>query len=96
MLGRVEEAVDILDAERSALREQDDRANTGFYGQMMSFIALRADNIELAEEILRDSCRYLETHGERGNFSTSAAKRAALLAQLGRLEDAEIWARQGD
>jgi tetratricopeptide (TPR) repeat protein len=58
----------------------------------MSFIAVRAGRLELAEEILADACRALEAQGERGMFSTSAARRAVVLADLGRLEEARTWA----
>ena len=58
----------------------------------MSFIAVRAGRLELAEEILAEACRSLEAQGEHGVFSTSAARRAVVLADLGRLEEAEAWA----
>jgi len=58
----------------------------------MSFIAVRAANLELADQILDEACRYLEAYGGRGGLSTSAARRAAVLAHLGRIDEAEAWA----
>ena len=58
----------------------------------MSSIAARAGMLELAEDILADACRSLEAQGERATFSTSAARRAVVLAELGRLQEAELWA----
>jgi tetratricopeptide (TPR) repeat protein len=92
MLGHIDEAIAILEAERAAIRAQGTWADPGLEGQRMSFIAVRAGLLELADEILADACRSLEAQGERGTFSTSAARRAVVLADLGRLEEAETWA----
>jgi tetratricopeptide (TPR) repeat protein len=92
MVGHVEEATAIIQAERAAIRAQGVWADPGLEGQRMSFIAVRAGRLELADEILADACRCLEAQGENGTFSTSAARRAVILADLDRLEDAEAWA----
>ena len=92
MIGRVTDALAILEAERAMFRAQGKSAEAGVEGQRMSFIAVRAGRLELAEEILADACRSLEAQGEHGVFSTSAARRAVVLADLGRLEEAEAWA----
>jgi len=92
MLGRVDDGLDLLEAERTSLREQGRLADIGFTGQLMSFIAVRAANLELADQILDEACRYLEAYGGRGGLSTSAARRAAVLAHLGRIDEAEAWA----
>jgi tetratricopeptide (TPR) repeat protein len=92
MVGRVTDALAVLEAERATFRAQGKSAEPALEGQRMSFIAVRAGRLELAEEILADACRSLEAQGEHGVFSTSAARRAVVLAELGRLEEAETWA----
>jgi tetratricopeptide (TPR) repeat protein len=92
MLGRIDEAMAILEAEHAAIRAQGTFSDPGLEGQRMSFIAVRAGRLELADEILADACRALESQGERATFSTSAARRAVVLAELGRIDDAELWA----
>src|SRR6188472_3293790 len=92
MLGRADDGLDLLEAEHTSLREQGRLADIGFTGQLMSFIAVRAANLELADQILDEACRYLEAYGGRGGLSTSAARRAAVLAHLGRIDEAEAWA----
>jgi class 3 adenylate cyclase/tetratricopeptide (TPR) repeat protein len=94
MLGHTEEAMAILEAEHAAIHAQGTWADPGQAGQRMSFIAVRAGRLELADEILAEACRSLEAQGERGMFSTTAARRAVVLADLGRLEEAETWANK--
>jgi class 3 adenylate cyclase/tetratricopeptide (TPR) repeat protein len=94
MLGDVEQAIAIVKAEWAAIQAQGNWADPGLEGQRMSSIAVRARRLELADEILATACRALEAQGERGTFSTCAARRAVVLADLGRLDEAESWARK--
>jgi class 3 adenylate cyclase/tetratricopeptide (TPR) repeat protein len=52
-----------------------------------------AGDLEAAARILREGADQLEDLGERAMRSTNAAELATLLAQLGRFDEAERWAR---
>jgi tetratricopeptide (TPR) repeat protein len=92
MLGRSQEACAIIEAERAKLREQGNMTYLATAGQVMSFVAMRAGKLELAERLLSDACSFLETHGERGLHSILAARLSVLVADRGRLDEAEAWA----
>jgi class 3 adenylate cyclase/tetratricopeptide (TPR) repeat protein len=96
MLGRFDEARR-LDAEfHDGLEERGDILNLGSHlSQDAANIELLAGDPEAAAKLAERGCRILEDAGERSWLSTGACRYASALYELGRLEEAEEWARKG-
>jgi tetratricopeptide (TPR) repeat protein len=91
MLGRFDEARDLL----AAFRARAEELGHGFWAaasaQHASRIERLAGNLEAAEREIRHGRERWEAAGERGYLSTFAGDLARTLAELGRLEEAEEW-----
>jgi class 3 adenylate cyclase/tetratricopeptide (TPR) repeat protein len=89
MLDRSDEAINMIEAERTLLAEQGNLTVRAFSGQRMCFVATLAERPDLAERWLADACEFFETHGEGGTLSTLWARRAVVLADLGEVDAAD-------
>jgi tetratricopeptide (TPR) repeat protein len=96
MLGRFDEARRLQSEYQDGLEERGDLLNLG------SHLSMDAANIELlagdpaaAAALAERGCRILEDAGERSWLSTGACRYASALYELGRLDEAEEWARKG-
>jgi class 3 adenylate cyclase/tetratricopeptide (TPR) repeat protein len=90
MLGRFDEARELMDAARGRLREQ--AATIGYAlhtGQLASEIELLAGEPARALEYATEGCRLLEEAGERAWLSTIVGILAEAEYRLDRLDDAE-------
>jgi tetratricopeptide (TPR) repeat protein len=95
-LGRFEEARLLQSEYHGALEERGDILNFGANVSQNSVMLelLAGDPVAAAAQGER-GCRILEEAGERAWLSTGACCYAQALYQLGRLDEAEEWARKG-
>jgi class 3 adenylate cyclase/tetratricopeptide (TPR) repeat protein len=96
LLGRFEEARALHAGFQQALEDRGDRLNLGTnLSQNAAAVELLAGDPAAAAVLAERGCRILEEAGERGWLSTGACYYAEALYQLGRLDEAEEWARKG-
>jgi class 3 adenylate cyclase/tetratricopeptide (TPR) repeat protein len=93
MLGRFDEALEILDKTRAELIDRGERAQLaaqqGFEAVEIKLLA--CDN-EGAAEVGQEACEVLEELGERSRLSSAAGLVARALCAAGRFDEAEHWA----
>jgi class 3 adenylate cyclase/tetratricopeptide (TPR) repeat protein len=96
MAGRIDEARARLSTYREELVDRRDRfmlartdADTALEVEAL------AGNLEQAALAAEAGCRVLEEDDERSILSSMAGKLGRVLAELGRLEEAEAWAEKG-
>jgi class 3 adenylate cyclase/tetratricopeptide (TPR) repeat protein len=95
-LGRFEEARVLLSEHHRALEEFGDTLNLGAnLAQNSVMLELLAGDPVAAAAQGERGCRILEEAGERAWLSTGACCYAQALYELGRLDEAEEWARKG-
>jgi class 3 adenylate cyclase/tetratricopeptide (TPR) repeat protein len=92
MSGATGDALELAERLREELRERGRLTELAMTAQGTSFVARLAGDPQRAEAYLAEACVFLEERNERSLLSTAAALRAEVLAQLGRLEEAERWA----
>jgi class 3 adenylate cyclase/tetratricopeptide (TPR) repeat protein len=96
MLGRFDEARRLQSEYQEGLEERGDILNLGSnLSQDGANLELLAGNPAAAAALAERGCRILEEAGERSWLSTGACRYAEALYELGRLEEAEEWARKG-
>jgi tetratricopeptide (TPR) repeat protein len=96
LLGRFDEARPLQSEFRQAHEERGDILNLGAHlSQSTVALELLAGDPSAAAEAGEQGCRILEEAGERSWLSTGACWYAEALYQLGRLDEAEEWARKG-
>ena len=96
MLGQFEEARRLEAEFLQAHEERGDRLNLGAHlSQNAVDLELLAGDPAAAAAAAERGCRILEEAGERSWLSTSACWYAEALYALGRLDEAEEWARRG-
>jgi tetratricopeptide (TPR) repeat protein len=89
MLGRFDEARDLMAKGRAILAELGLTVYEAGSAEGAAFIELLADAPSRADEILVGACRRLEQIGDRGYLPTLTAYRAEALYRQGRYEHAE-------
>jgi class 3 adenylate cyclase/tetratricopeptide (TPR) repeat protein len=81
------------------LQSREERGDILGFGsdlcQNASALELLAGNPAKAAELAERGCRILEDAGERAWLSTGACRYAEALYELGRIDEAEDWARKG-
>ena len=96
MLGRFEEARPILTQFFRVLEESGDVMNLGQYlATSATRFELLAGNPAAAVSHAEEGCRLLEKVGERSLLSTCYCELAEALYALGRLDEADTYARKG-
>jgi tetratricopeptide (TPR) repeat protein len=96
MLGRFDEARRLQSEYHDGLEERGHILNLGSnLSQDGANLELLAGDPAAAAAFAERGCRILEDAGERSWLSTGACRYAAALYELGRLEEAEEWARKG-
>jgi tetratricopeptide (TPR) repeat protein len=96
LLGRFEEARALQTQFRQSLEERGDLLTLGGnLSQNSASLELVAGDPAAAAALAERGCRILEEAGERAWLSTGACFYAEALYGLGRLEEAEEWARKG-
>src|SRR5207244_2905073 len=84
------------DSAGAAYDERGDLLDLGSnLSQSAVALGLRAGDPAAAAALAERGCRILEEAGERAWLSTGACYHAQALYELGRLDDAEDWARKG-
>ena len=91
-LGRVDEGRAELDHARRELAERDAGVALGNALAMAASIELIAGDPDAAARFGEEGSLLLDSLGDKGFLSTTAAILAAAYVELGRLEDAERWA----
>ena len=93
MLGRFDEARTIVLAARAALADRGASVQAAVTaGISCAEVELLAGDPAAAVRAGEEACRLLEEMGERSFRSTAAALLARAYFELGRLDDAELWA----
>jgi class 3 adenylate cyclase/tetratricopeptide (TPR) repeat protein len=92
MLGRLDEALALLDELRAELIERDARNVLASVEGYAIDIELLADDPAAAVAAGEASCRIHEELGHSSEFSTVAAGLARAYCEVGRLDEAERWA----
>ncbi|HJQ51363.1 MAG TPA: adenylate/guanylate cyclase domain-containing protein [Gaiellaceae bacterium] len=96
LLGRFEDARRLMSEFQNMLEERGDLLNLGSYlSQNAAVVELVAGDAAAAAALGERGCHILEDAGERGWLSTSACYYAQALYELGRLDEAETWAKKG-
>jgi class 3 adenylate cyclase/tetratricopeptide (TPR) repeat protein len=96
MLGRFDEARRLQSEYHDGLEERGDILNLGSnLSQDAASLELLAGDAAAAAALAARGCRILEEAGERAWLSTGACRYASALYELGRLEEAEEWAKKG-
>jgi tetratricopeptide (TPR) repeat protein len=96
MLGRFDDARALVEQARERAEELGEDTWLALIGESAWYVEMWAGNVEAAARAVQDSCERLEAMGEKGWQSTFAARLARSLALLGRDDEAEHWARQGE
>jgi len=96
LLGKFGEARRLQSEYHRGLEERGDVLNLGSHlAQDAAALELLDGNPAAAAVIAERGCSILEEAGERAWLSTGACRYAQALYELGRLEEAEEWARKG-
>jgi class 3 adenylate cyclase/tetratricopeptide (TPR) repeat protein len=95
MAGRRDEALRELTAFREELEDRGDRHLPAVSAFNSLHVAALAGDLEAAAAFGEAGCRGLEDQGERSVLSSYAPELARVLAELGRLDEAEAWAAKG-
>jgi tetratricopeptide (TPR) repeat protein len=95
MAGRRDEALSELTAFREELEDRGDRHLPAVSAFNSLHVAALAGDLEAAAAFGEAGCRGLEEQGERSILSSYAPELARVLAELGRLDEAEAWAEKG-
>jgi tetratricopeptide (TPR) repeat protein len=96
LLGRFDEARELESEYERASEERDDLLGLGAnLSQIAVTLELLAGDPAAAATVGERGCHLLEEAGERGGLSTGACCYAQALYELGRLDEAEAWARKG-
>jgi tetratricopeptide (TPR) repeat protein len=96
LLGRFDEARELEAEFKRANEERDDLLGLGAHLSMTAAtLELLAGDPAAAAMAGERGCRILEDAGERASLSTGACCYAQALYELGRLDEAEEWARKG-
>jgi class 3 adenylate cyclase/tetratricopeptide (TPR) repeat protein len=96
LLGHFDEARRVQSEFQQGLEERGDILNLGSQlSQDAVALELLAGDPAAAAEVALRGCRILEDAGERSWLSTGACRYAEALYELGRLDEAEEWARKG-
>jgi len=96
LLGKFDEARRLQSEYHRGLEERGDVLNLGSHlAQDAAALELLDGNPAAAAVIAERGCSILEEAGERAWLSTGACRYAQALYELGRLEEAEEWARKG-
>jgi tetratricopeptide (TPR) repeat protein len=95
MLGRLDEALSLMDDVRAKVTERGDRFGVAnVLGQESIYLSLVAGDPEAAAESGLEAMRLYEEIGERAYASTAAGWLAQALYELDRLDDAQTWAER--
>ena len=96
VLGRFEDARRLMSESHNALEERGELLGLGSnLAQMTVLLELLAGDPAAAAAVGERGCRILEEGGERAWLSTGACFYAEALYELGRLDEADNWARKG-
>ncbi len=96
MRGNFDQACSLTDAAEAAAEEFGQMLSLATIGMAVGEIEMLAGNPSAAEAAVRRSCELLEELGEEGYRSNAAGQLAASLYALGRLEEADDWARTAE
>jgi tetratricopeptide (TPR) repeat protein len=92
MLGSMDEARSLIADVRGELRECGNLMELAVGSHWPSYVELLASNPARAEQYLAEAFDFLQQHGERGIRSSVAAHRAIASYDLGKVEEARVWA----
>jgi class 3 adenylate cyclase/tetratricopeptide (TPR) repeat protein len=96
LAGRDADAVASMERSRGRERELGHRIQYAARAMEVALIAILAGDPGRAEADVREGAEILEAAGERDYYSTVAACLAEMLYELGRVEEAEEWARRSE